>query len=282
MPGVGSGLDERGPHRVRVGVAPTTMIMVQVVELADDGVAGQRHLGVHGPGQRQIAIRIELGGHGVHLSPPGPERAAAVVGAPAQCPVEGVAVPVGQARQHHPAEDLVARSGRYAAGHEAEAIADDLEPDPGDAALGEPRVLGPVGGHAGPARSRSTVVNASTPARQSSRSANSAGEWETPVGLRTKIIVAGIPALARIPASCPAPVPITGAESSSRLSRVINAGSKRVAEVHDSSETDPDRACDHVGDLGDGDPHAGQRPRPGRPARRSPHWGSRSPRPAAR
>ena len=81
-----------------------------------------------------------------------------------------------------------------------------------------------------PARSHSAVVNALTPAKQSSRSANSAGEWETPVGLRTKIIVAGIPALARIPASCPAPVPSTGAESSRQLSRVINAGSNRVIE----------------------------------------------------
>ena len=38
-----------------------------------------------------------------------------------------------------------------------------------------------------------TAASASTPARQSSRSAYSAGECETPVGLRTKSIAVGTP-----------------------------------------------------------------------------------------
>ena len=98
--GVGGGLDQRLRHRVRVGVRPPPARVVQVVELADAGDPGQRHLGVGGPGQRQVAVRVEAGGDGVHPLAPGPERAAPVVGAPAQRPVEGVRVRVGEAGQH--------------------------------------------------------------------------------------------------------------------------------------------------------------------------------------
>src|SRR5690606_30807805 len=52
-----------------------------------------------------------------------------------------------------------------------------------------------------PARSVSTVARTCTPAMQSSDVANSSGECEMPVGLRTKSIAVGTPALARIPAS---------------------------------------------------------------------------------
>lgn len=61
------------------------------------------------------------------------------------------------------------------------------------------------------------------------------GECETPVGLRTKSIAVGTPAVARIPASCPAPVARTGASPSRAASRAASAGSKGVCPVQDSS-----------------------------------------------
>ena len=72
--------------------------VVDVVELADRGDPGQRHLRVHGAGQGPVGVRVEPGGDGVHRLAPGPERAAAAVRAPAQRAVERVAVRVGEAR----------------------------------------------------------------------------------------------------------------------------------------------------------------------------------------
>ena len=75
-----------------------------------------------------------------------------------------------------------------------------------------------------------TVASASTPARQSARSACSAGEWETPVGLRTNSIAVGTPAAARMPASWPAPVASTrraaeqGGEPVARARRRTRSG----------------------------------------------------------
>ena len=80
------------------------------------------------------------------------------------------------------------------------------------------------------------MASAATPAWQSAGSACSAGEWETPVGLRTNSIALGTPADARIPASCPAPVGRIG-RAAERPRRPGRAGPRRSRRpgVHDSS-----------------------------------------------
>ena len=47
--------DQRRAHRIRVGVRPAAGVVVQVVEFADRGDSGQRHLGVDGAGQVAVA-----------------------------------------------------------------------------------------------------------------------------------------------------------------------------------------------------------------------------------
>ncbi len=96
--------------------------------------------------------------------------------------------------------------------------------------------LGGWGRHR-PASSSSTAASAATPASQSARSACSAGEWDTPVGLRTKSMAVGSLA-ASTPASWPAPVASTGAAvpraASALASRARNAGSNSTGGVNDS------------------------------------------------
>jgi hypothetical protein len=88
------GIDERFAHHVRVVVRGAAGLVVQVVELANDADAGQAHLGIRGTGQPMQQVGVEHGSDGVHLVPPRPERVAA--NASAQCPVEDVAVAVGE------------------------------------------------------------------------------------------------------------------------------------------------------------------------------------------
>src|SRR5690606_26457075 len=207
-------------------------------------------LPIYGAREELVALRGEGRRECVHGLAPGPERPAAGVRAPAQGAVEGVRVDVGEAGQHEPgqADVLVGRRRAGPDGDDPPVRGLDAH-GPGDA-VGQPGPLAPVAGHAlsssgagagSPvSRSVSTAVRASTPAAQSSGSACSAGEWETPVGLRTNSIAVGTPAAARMPASCPAPVPITGAGRSesgrptTSASRAASAGSKTVAGVHDS------------------------------------------------
>ena len=75
----------------------------------------------------------------------------------------------------------------------------DADIDVGSRAGTDPRPLAAIDGSQ--AMSLMTAVSARTPAWQSSRSACSWGECETPVGLRTKIIAVSTPADARMPAS---------------------------------------------------------------------------------
>src|SRR5215217_9415817 len=176
--------------------------MVQVVKFTDHGHPGQRHLGEDRTGELKIGIGVEPVSECIHLLPPGPERPPIRLSTPAQCPVEGVAVGIGEAWQHHAVEPLVAGLGVDAGLERAEAPVSHLEADPGSEPARQLDMLRPVRAHpASPASARRTSAKASTPAVQSSRSANSAGEWEIPVTRRTKIIAAGISALARIPAS---------------------------------------------------------------------------------
>jgi hypothetical protein len=94
---LGGRMDQGAPHRVRVGVGHPVRLVVYVVELAHAGNPGQRHLGVHGAGQGEVAVRVEPAGDLVHPLAPGPERAAIRLGGAAQGAVEGVRVGVGQA-----------------------------------------------------------------------------------------------------------------------------------------------------------------------------------------
>src|SRR6266851_3527565 len=182
--GLGRRLDQGAAHRVRVRVRPPVRLVMQVVELADAAHPGQRHLGVHGAGQPEVAVGVEAGRDGVHALAPGPERAVVRLGSGPQRAVERVRVGVGEPGQ-------------------------------------------------GEARAR-------TPASQSARSACSAGECETPVGLRTNSMAVGTRA-ASTPASCPAPVGRTGAgipaAASTPAIRSRSPWSKRTAGVYDSCRT---------------------------------------------
>ena len=100
--GVPRRLDERLAHRVGVGVGPPAEVVVQVVELADDGDPGQHHLGEDRPSQGEVGVGREVPRDGIHLLAPRPEVAAVAVRAPAQRAVEGVAVGVGEARAGRP------------------------------------------------------------------------------------------------------------------------------------------------------------------------------------
>ena len=162
--GVRGGLAQRLRHRVLVGVPDAARRVVQVVELADRGDAGQGHLGVRRTGEREVGVRVEPGGDRVHRVAPGPEGPAAAMGPATQRPVEGVAVGVGEARaaRCRAAGSGVARTlsavtaGEPAVGH--------VEPHVSGQAGGQPRVV-----REPPHRARSsmTATRASTPARQS-------------------------------------------------------------------------------------------------------------------
>ena len=84
------GVDQRLAHLVRVVVGLTAGAVVQVVELADRGDPGQRHLGERRARERAVAVGIEpaassyIRSRQVQKLPPAP------LGAPAQRAMEGV------------------------------------------------------------------------------------------------------------------------------------------------------------------------------------------------
>ena len=108
-PGLRRRLDQRPPHLVLVRVRDAAGAVMQVVELAHAGDPGQRHFRVHGPGQRQVAVRLQPRGHLVHPLPPGPERSLPGLGGAAEGAVERMGVGVGQARQGEPGQPHRAR-----------------------------------------------------------------------------------------------------------------------------------------------------------------------------
>src|SRR4029079_4814766 len=139
-------------------------------------------------------------GHRVHPLPPRPERPALLLRPPPQRPVERMAVTVRQARAGEagepggvpgePERDLGEPPGL------------DLDVDVLVHGAVDPGAFEHVRGHAGsPVSSARTSARADTPARQSSIDAVSRGEWDTPVGLRTKSIAVGMPTADRMPAS---------------------------------------------------------------------------------
>ena len=115
MPASAAACDHRRAHRVGIGVRRAARPVVDVVELADQRDAGQRHLGERRARQRQVVCRG-----------PGPRPSAYIcsrqvqnepvagLGAAAQRALERVRVRVGQARQREAGPQLgaVGRGGR--------------------------------------------------------------------------------------------------------------------------------------------------------------------------
>src|SRR3546814_1838417 len=72
--GVARGGDQRLRHRRRIGVRQAVGRVVEVVEFADAGVAGFKHLDVKLRGHRMQGVGVEARGDAVHRLAPGPER----------------------------------------------------------------------------------------------------------------------------------------------------------------------------------------------------------------
>ena len=79
-PGLLGRLDQRERHRVGLVVRRAAGLVPQVVELAHRGDPGAAHLPVRRDRELEVRVRVEPLGRGVHLLPPGPERAAALAG----------------------------------------------------------------------------------------------------------------------------------------------------------------------------------------------------------
>ena len=94
-PGVRRRRHQHPAHLVRVVVRGAARPMVQVVELADGRDPREGHLRVGRARDGEVALGIEPLGRRVHLLPPRPEVAAAVVRAAAQHALEGVRMRVG-------------------------------------------------------------------------------------------------------------------------------------------------------------------------------------------
>ena len=78
--GIGGRRQQRIAHRVGVVVRRAVGLVVDIVELADRGLTGHRHLREHGAGQAVVAVGVEAGGRRVHDLSPGPERSGTGLG----------------------------------------------------------------------------------------------------------------------------------------------------------------------------------------------------------
>ena len=212
--------------------------VVQVVELAHAGHAGQRHLRERRPRQREVGVRVEPRGDGVHPLAPGPERAAAAVGAPPQRAVEGVAVArwPGRAAPRRPA---VRRRRRGCPGltavnrpsatssSTARAGPDGSRACSANQRLGDPALIRPARGRP---RQRLDAARGSRPAR---RAPGASGRRRSGCGRRASR--SGCPrwrgCRRRGRRRCPASVspPSTGEPARERWRRTRSSG------VHDSS-----------------------------------------------
>ena len=187
-------IDQRETHRIGVVIGQPAGCVMEIVELPDHGVAGKHHLGEDGPGQIPIGLRGKSLRHGIHLVAPGPEVATLAMGAPPQRAMEGVAVSICGAGQGHPAQVGVTLGPLGALDHLNNAVALDGDAHMSGHPRGQHRVIAEPGGHAAPpTQSRTTSCRASMPATQSSSLANSSGECEMPVGLRTKSMALRMP-----------------------------------------------------------------------------------------
>ena len=197
-PGAVGRLSERRPHRILFPVGASSGLVMEIVKFTDQGEARQRHLGENCRGEIQIRVGVKLGSELVHGIAPLPKRAAAALGATAQRSVKCVRVGVGEPRKGEPGEPGRTRwagLGQSDCGDQATLVAIDDHTASHRAIY--PGRFAPELGHSLSIRR----ARAPTPASQSSALACSAGEWEMPRGLRTKIMAAGIPCEARMPAS---------------------------------------------------------------------------------
>ena len=279
MPAASAAAASASPIAFGFAYASAVPVVVQVVELPDRRHPGQHHLGEDGPGEREVAVRVEPLGHGVHLLRARSRRSPRRRGC-GRAGRDGRRDCARWRSRAAPRRSAARRPGlraRPRARTRRSRLAVDREPYVGAAAVREPGPLRPVARHAASRRDRPTPRSGrSTPARQSSRSACSAGEWRHPGrvahedhGRRRSRPRRGCRRRAR--RRCRA----RGASGRVRPSRSSSAGSKRVAGG--------------PGLLGDGAArrdHHGRPPRrpapaprpppgPGRPARRPPSWGSR-------
>ncbi len=104
-PGLQRRRDQRVAHRARRRVGAPVRLVVQVVELADRGVAMQQQVGVELGGDRVQRRRVDRAGIAVHGFAPAPEGVALgglAFGEPGHRALEGVRMQVRHPR-HHPA-----------------------------------------------------------------------------------------------------------------------------------------------------------------------------------
>src|SRR3954447_18477210 len=150
--------------------------------------------------------------------------------------MERVAVDVGKYGEHQSRQPLgLGRDAVDPGLHRGDDPPIGRDHDPGCGCLAtEPRELAPPRLHRHASSSR-TSARALTPATQSPGSACSAGEWLTPVGLRTNSMALRTPNCAMTPASCPAAVGIWGTSPSADASRFRRSSANLASADHDSS-----------------------------------------------
>ncbi len=183
MPAASRRLDQRVAHRVRVLVQPAAGRVVQVVELADRGDAGQRHLGEHrrwpAPGRSPDRARRRPRTSARARSrtcrhPPGCGRAAPG-GRRASARSPGPARSARSASRRRPGGGVTPQVDRGRSGPRPPRSAPALDPPPIQASSRQKRP-GPAGSAGSgfldsqgksPASSCNTSASAGTPARQS-------------------------------------------------------------------------------------------------------------------
>ena len=145
------GFHQRERHRRRIGVGAPIRLVVQIVELADLGVAGFEHLDVELRRDRAQFVRADAACERIHHFAPGPETVAiarAPLGEPRHRALEGVRVEVRHARQHEAPERFgaVARRARIDRMQRArqEPAVVDLDAHVAFEALRQPRMSGEI------------------------------------------------------------------------------------------------------------------------------------------
>ena len=236
---LGGRLDQGAPHRVRVGVGRPVRLVVHVVELAHAGDPGQHHLGVHGAGQGEVAVRVEpaatsyIRSRQVQNVP----RSAWVVPRRARWKAcEWALARPGRVRPRRcSASSAAGAAGVTEVKRSPSASMRTSRRRPGRGARpGRRATVAWSPGHV--LEDQGERVHA---ASQSAAPACSAGECETPVGLRTNSMAVGIRA-ARIPASCPAPGGEHGSGDAGRGEHAGDPVPQALVESHQWSVPTPD------------------------------------------
>ena len=155
------------------------------MELAHAGVPGSHHLGEGRSCQAVVGVRVEAVGQPVHLGPPRPE--VLTLPGSSQPAVEDVGVRVGESGNSDAAEAVAIVLGVNRDFGDDASITRNAHivrnPSLDEGLREEPLT------HL--TSSSNTARRASAPASQSSSLADSAGQWDAPVGLRTKSIPVG-------------------------------------------------------------------------------------------